>query len=120
MLRERAMLRVQPPVRGRKMISQSRRTIIDDLVNRARHRTLDSVWDRGASSGSTLERMAQWGVAIFGTELLICGVTRRSWGRVALVAGGAGLLACSALGFCSASSSNTTARDAIEPPRARV
>ena len=107
------------------MISQSRRTIIDDVVNLARHRTLDhrtldSVWDRGASSGSTLERMAQWGVAIFGTELLICGVTRRSWGRVALVAGGAGLLACSALGFCSASSSDATARDAIEPLRARV
>ena len=120
MLREWAALRVHHPQGGRKMISQSRRTIIDDLVNLAPHRTVASVWDRWASSGSTLERMAQWGVAIFGTELLIYGVTRRSWGRVTLVAGGAGLLACSALGFCSGSSSNAIARDAIEPPRARV
>ena len=57
------------------------------------------------------ERMAPWGVAIFGADLLICGATRRSWRRVGLVVGGVGLLACSALGFCSVPSSNAIAGD---------
>lgn len=82
----------------------------DDVVNLASHRTLQSVWDRWSSSGPTLgERMAPWGVALFGAELLICGLTRRSWRRVGLVVGGVGVLACSALGVCSAPSSNVIA-----------
>jgi hypothetical protein len=84
----------------------------DDVVSVLSHRTPQSVWDRRGSSGPTLdERLAPWGVAIFGADLLICGATRRSWRGVGLVVGGVGLLACSALGFCSAPSSNAIAGD---------
>ena len=84
----------------------------DDVVHVASPRTLQRVWDRRGSSAPTLdERMAPWGVAIFGADLLICGATRRSWRRVGLVVGGVGLLACSALGFCSEPSSNAIAGD---------
>jgi hypothetical protein len=84
----------------------------DAVVKLPSHRTPQSIWDRRGSSGPTLEeRMAPWGVAIFGAELLIFGATRRSWRGVGLVVGGVGLLACSALGFCSALPSNAIARN---------
>jgi hypothetical protein len=74
----------------------------DNISNLSSHRGPQSVWDRRGWQGvTTEERVAPWLVALVGAAIFGYGARRRSWRRLAFMAGGAGLIGCAAAGLCN-------------------
>ena len=89
----------------------------DNAVNLASHRSAQSVWDRRGWSGVTIEeRVAPWAIALGGVAMMAHGATRRSLGGVSLMLGGAGLIACSALGLCNPRDARMRWRQYVRTP----